>query len=153
MAGYVDETIKEGLRFYWKVRRVTEQRTFFTRTEARVKIALHVAYMQPTWHVNADGVIEPEDGLTLDISSGGLALYLNDNFSVGEICEVTLPSMGTTKAGKSITLICENCWLRKAEKGSAYKNICGLQFNYKDERDQKRVADYIETIKKYVNER
>ncbi|NLS85622.1 MAG: PilZ domain-containing protein [Ruminococcaceae bacterium] len=151
IAGYVDETVKQGIRSYWKLRRVTEKRTFFQRADERVKISMHVAYSQPTWHANLDGIIEPEDGLTLDISGGGMAMYLNDYFEVGEICTVTLPPMGTSKAGKPITLLAENCWTRKAEKRSPYKNICGLKFNYKDQRDKKRVADYIENMKKYTS--
>ncbi len=151
IAGYIDEVVKEGIRSYWKVRRVTEQRTFFQRAEERVKVSLKVGYFQPTWHANFEGEIEPEDGLTLDISGGGLAMYLNDSFDVGEFCSVILPPMGTSKAGQSITLLGENCWTRKAEKGSPYKNICGLKFNYKDQRDKKRVADYIKNVKKYTS--
>lgn len=149
LAGYVDETVKQGLRNYWKIRRVTEQRTFFKRADERVKATFRVLYTQPTWPANLDGVIEPEDGLTLDISAGGLALYLNRTFAVGEVCEVTLPSMGTAKAGQSITILAENCWTRKAERGSAYKAISGLKFRYKDERDKRRVADYIKNVKRY----
>ncbi|MDD4850953.1 MAG: PilZ domain-containing protein [Gemmiger sp.] len=150
LAGYVDETVKQGLRKYWKIRRVTEQRTFFKRADVRVKATIHVAYLLPTWPANLDGVIEPEDGLTLDISAGGLAMYLNDAFDVGIICQVTLPSMGTTKAGQAVTLLAENCWTRKAERGSPYKNICGLKFRFKDERDKKRVGSYVENVKKFT---
>jgi hypothetical protein len=150
LAGYVDGTEKQGLRSYWRIRRVTEQRTFFKRSDERVKITFHVAYIQPTWPANLDGEIEPEDGLTLDVSAGGLAMYLNRVFEVGELCEVTLPNMGTTKAGQGITLVAENCWTRKAEKGSPYRNVCGLKFNYKDAREKRRVIDYIENVKKYT---
>ncbi len=47
-AGYVDDVVKEGIRRYWKVRRVTEQRQFIKRIDIRMKVELPVQYMQDT---------------------------------------------------------------------------------------------------------
>ena len=68
IAGYVDDTVKEGIRRYWKVRRVTEQRQLIKRIDVRMKIELPVQFMQDTWSLNADGEIDKEQGQTMDIS-------------------------------------------------------------------------------------
>lgn len=148
LAGYADDIIKEGLRRYWKIRRVTEQRQFFKRADERLKVAIGIEYIQDTWPVNYDGIIEKEEGLSLDISAGGLALYLNRVFQVGEICEVTLPNIGISEEGKGRDLVATICWSREAPKGSIYRNICGMQFRYEDEAERESVKGYLAYLKK-----
>lgn len=148
LAGYADDIVKDGLRRYWKIRRVTEQRQFFKRADERLKVALGIEYVQDTWPVNYDGIIEKEEGMSLDISAGGLALYLNRVFNVGEICEVTLPNIGTTREGKGCDLVAVVCWMREAPKGSIYRNICGLQFRYGDDDEREYVKKYLSYLKK-----
>lgn len=148
LAGYADDIVKEGLRRYWKIRRVSEQRQFFQRKDERLKVALGIKYVQDTWPVNFDGIIEKEEGMSLDISAGGLALYLNRHFEVGEICEVTLPNIGTAEEGKGKDVVAVVCWNREAPKGSLYRNICGLQFRYADEVEREHVQTYLAYLKK-----
>lgn len=148
LAGYADDVVKEGLRRYWKIRRVTEQRQFFKRADERLKVALGIQYIQDTWPANYDGIIEKEEGMSLDISAGGLALYLNRVFNVGEICEVTLPNIGIAKEGKGCELVAVVCWCREAPKGSIYRNICGMQFRYADEAEKEGVKNYLAYLKK-----
>ena len=148
LAGYADDIVKEGLHRYWKIRRVTEQRQFFKRADKRLKVALGIEYVQDTWPVNYDGIIEKEEGLSLDISAGGLALYLNRVFNVGEICEVTLPNIGTSEEGAGCELVTVVCWNRQAPKGSLYRNICGLQFRYGDDAEKERIRAYLSYLKK-----
>ena len=38
VAGYADDVVKEGIRRCWKIRRVSEQRQFFRRTDERLKV-------------------------------------------------------------------------------------------------------------------
>lgn len=148
LAGYADDIVKDGLRRYWKIRRVTEQRQFFQRADERLKVALGIQYVQDTWPVNFDGIIEKEEGMSLDISAGGLALYLNRVFNVGEVCEITLPNIGIAKEGKGCELVAAVCWNREAPKGSIYRNICGLQFRYADDEEKERVKKYLDYLKK-----
>ena len=68
IAGYVDDTVKEGIRRYWKVRRVTEQRQLIKRIDVRMKIELPVQFMQDTWALNSDGEIDKEQGQTIFLS-------------------------------------------------------------------------------------
>lgn len=149
LAGYVDDVVHQGLRNYWKIRRVTESRQFFQRADERLKVTLRVEYMQDTWPLNFEGNIEPEDGLTVDISAGGLAMYLNRRFEVGEICEVKLPDIGHTDSGKNPgELIAVVCWNREAPRGSIYRNIAGFQFRLEDGAERERVKDYVAYVKK-----
>ena len=149
LAGYVDDVVKEGIRRYWKIRRVTEQRQFFKRIDERVKVALPIQYMQNTWPVNYDGIIEKEEGLSLDISSGGLALYLNRTFTISEVVNITLPNIGTEKDGAGMEgIVAKVCWNREAPKGSPYRNICGLQFAFADGLEKMKVRSYVSYVKK-----
>ena len=145
MAGYLDDVVKDGIRRYWKIRRVTEQRQFFKRTDERVKIALRVSYMQDTWPVNEDGIIVPEEGMTLDVSAGGLAMYLNRRFEVAEICNITLPNIGIAAEGQGFKdLVAAVCWNREAPKGSLYRNICGMQFRFGQDDEKQKLQAYVE---------
>ena len=116
IAGYVDDVIKEGIRRYWKIRRVTENRQFVKRIDVRMKVELPVKFMQDTWELNSQGEIEQESGETMDISNNGLAVYMNRWFEVGETCIFTL-------LGK--------CFRRDAIKRSRWRYLLG-------ERDAKR---------------
>lgn len=149
LAGYVDDVIKQGIRRYWKVRRVSEQRQFFRRADERMKVVIPVQYKQETWRPNMDGVIQPESGMSLDISAGGMALYLNHAFEVGEVCELSLPNIGTSPEGQGMDgIVSVVCWMREAPKGSLYRLICGFQFRFRDEIEKERMQLYVSNIKK-----
>lgn len=148
VAGYADDAVKEGIHRYWRIRRVTEQRVFFKREDERLKVALKVEYMQDTWPTNYEGVVEKEEGMTLDISAGGLAMYLNHHFDVGETILVDLPRVGMTQAGQAVPeVVAVVCWQREAPKGSLYRQVCGLQFRT-SEGDKARLKDYCGNIKR-----
>lgn len=53
LAGYADDIVKEGLRRYWKIRRVTEQRQFFQRKDERLKVALGIQYVLSRQRTNS----------------------------------------------------------------------------------------------------
>jgi len=149
VAGYADDVVQSGIRRYWKIRRVTEQRQFFQRADERLKVTLRVNYMQDTWARNADGEVEKEDGLTLDISNGGVAFYLNHRFEVGEICQFSVPRVGTVPGGRAIeNIVGVVCWEREAPKGSPFRLICGLQFRFANTAEKETFADYVATVKK-----
>ena len=149
VAGYADDIVKDGIRRCWKIRRVAEQRQFFQRADERLKVTIPITYSQPTWRPDSDGHIRPEEGLTLDISAGGLASYLNRNLAVGEVCEMTLPSIGTTKEGHEITgIVAVVCWTREAPKGSPFRFVCGYQFRFADTEEREQMQNYIGNLKK-----
>lgn len=117
IAGYVDDVIKEGIRRYWKIRRVTENRQFVKRIGVRMKVELPVKFMQDTWELNSQGEIEQESGETMDISNNGLAVYMNRWFEVGETCIFTLPRLGNASEGMpSREVVGVICWERDAKR-------------------------------------
>ncbi len=149
IAAYCDDVVKQGIRNYWKLRRVSEQRQFFQRSDERYKVTFHVSYMQPTWAPREDGTIEKEDAMTLDISAGGAALFLNSRFDVGEVCQVTLPRIGTDPEGEEIeNVVSAICWYRDAPQGSPYRFICGIQFRFANDPERDTVRSYVGNIKK-----
>ena len=149
VAGYADDVVKEGIRRCWKIRRVSEQRQFFRRTDERLKVTIPIRYTQATWRPNEDGIIPPEEGMTLEISAGGLASYLNRNLAVGEVCDITLPSLGTTKEGHEIAgAVAVVCWTREAPKGSPFRRVAGFQFRFADSVERQQMQDYVTNIKK-----
>ena len=149
IAGYADDAIKEGIRRYWKIRRVTEQRTFFKRADERVKVALKVKYARAICLPGQESSLDTEEGMTLDISAGGMALFLNMSFDVGELCHITLPRVGTNPEGQAIEdTNAVVCWMRDAPKGSLYRRICGMQYRLEEGDERKRMQIYVENVKK-----
>lgn len=145
IAGYVDDIVKQGIKRYWKIRRVTEMRNFVQRRDERIDLTLPIKYLDPIWKPNSDGVIEKEEGTTLNISAGGLAININYHFDVGEAIEIDLPNVGSAIDGigpKAITSII--CWTREAPKGSLYRHVAGVQFRFGDDGSQR------ETMQNYV---
>lgn len=149
VAGYADALVKEGIRHCWKIRRVSEHRQFFQRADERLKVTIPIRYSIPTWQPDADGMIPWEEGMTLDISSGGMAAYLNRSLTVGEVCDLTLPAIGTAKGGQTVSnLVAAVCWTREAPKGSAFRFICGYQFRFADGIERQQVQEYVANIKR-----
>lgn len=149
ISGYPDDVVKDGIRRYWKIRRVSEQRQFFKRTDERLNVSLPVQYLQATWPLNADGQITREDGMTIDVSAGGAAVYLNRRFDVGDVCELFLPRVGVAPEGKAIDeVVSAICWLRDAPKGSLYRFACGLQFRFGSDPEREQMRAYAMNIKK-----
>lgn len=145
IAGYVDDIVKQGIKRYWKIRRVTEMRSFVQRRDERYDVTLPIKYLDPIWKPNDDGIIEKEEGTTLNISAGGLAININYHFDVGEAIEIDLPNVGAGADGagpKAVTSII--CWTREAPKGSLYRHVAGVQFRFGDDGSQR------ETMQNYV---
>lgn len=148
MAGYVDDEVVDGYHTYWKVRRVTELRQFFKRTDERYKVTLRVQYLQDTWAPNAQGLIEPMEAMTLDISAGGAAMYINTRFEVGEVIELTFPRVGRDFAGEGVAnVIAAVCWYKEAPKGAGYRHICGIQYRFEDSLERERMKIYCEAVR------
>lgn len=147
LAAFPDDTVREGIRRYWKMRRVTESRQFFQRKDERLKVALRGEYYQPTWPVNDKGTITTESLMTLDISAGGVAVFINRRFDVGEMIEINLPRVGIDEDGDAITdIVAAICWCREAPKGSVFRFLCGLQFRM-DEMEKARLGNYVTYVK------
>lgn len=149
LAAYADDIVKDGIRRYWKMRRVSEARQFFQRRDERYKVTLHATYSQPTWPVNAEGFITPENAMTLDISAGGLSIFLSDRYDVGEILNITLPRVGITPEGAQIAdIVAVVSWVREAPKGSPFRFISGLQFRFGEGVQREQMVNYVGNLKR-----
>ena len=143
LAGYPESVEKKGIRTYWKMRKVAEQRTFIKRRDERFKVAMRLTYQRD----NAT-TPEPEDAMTIDVSAGGLAIYLNDYPDVGEALAVQMPVIRLQgerhELPEQLGIV---CWVRRAPKGSLYRNVCGLQFRYADDMERELVKEYVGYIR------
>ena len=149
IAGYVDDVVKEGIRRYWKVRRVAENRQFVKRVDVRMKVELPITYMQDTWELNSEGEVDKEKGQTMDISNNGLAVYMNRWFEVGESCIFTLPRLGTAAEGQPAReVVGVICWTREMPKGSPFRFVAGIQLRFADQQECQDMQDYVAYVKK-----
>ena len=149
VAGYVDDTVKEGIRSYLKIRRVAEQRRFVKRVDIRMKVELPVQYMQDTWELNSNGEVEWEKGETMDISNNGLAVYMNRWFDVGETCIFKLPRMGSVSEGRpEQEVVGVICWMREMPKGSLFRFVTGIQLRFADNDERQDMQEYVAYVKK-----
>lgn len=149
VAGYVDDTVKEGIRSYLKVRRVAEQRRFVKRVDIRMKVELPVQYMQDTWELNSSGEVDWEKGETMDISNNGLAIYLNRWFEVGETCIFKLPRLGSVSEGRPVQeVVGVICWMREMPKGSPFRFVTGIQLRFANNDERQEMQEYVAYVKK-----
>lgn len=143
IAGYPEAVEKVGIRTFWKMRQVAEQRTFFKRRDERFKVSMRLEYQRD----NVDNP-ETEDAMTIDVSAGGVAIYLNDYPDVGEALQVQMPTICLQGERHELPVqLGIVCWVRQAPKGSLYRNVCGLQFRYADDVERETVKEYMEYVR------
>ena len=139
LAGYPESVEKKGVRTFWKMRKVAEQRSFIKRRDERFKVSMRLSYLRDN---AADP--EPEDAMTIDVSAGGLAISLNEYPDVGEALQIQMPAIRLQgerhELPEQLGIV---CWIRKAPKGSLYRNVCGLQFRYADDLERETVKEYV----------
>lgn len=143
IAGYPEAVEKVGIRTFWKMRQVAEQRTFFKRRDERFEVSMRLEYQRD----NVDNP-ETEDAMTIDISAGGVAIYLNDYPDVGEALQVQMPTIRLQGERHELPVqLGIVCWVRQAPKGSLYRNVCGLRFRYADDIERETVKEYMEYVR------
>lgn len=143
IAGYPEAVEKVGIRTFWKMRQVAEQRTFFKRRDERFKVSMRLEYQRD----NVDNP-ETEDAMTIDVSAGGMAIYLNDYPDVGEALQVQMPTIRLQGERHELPVqLGIVCWVRQAPKGSLYRNVCGLQFRYADDIERETVKEYMQYVR------
>ena len=143
IAGYPEAVEKVGIRTFWKMRQVAEPRTFFKRRDERFKVSMRLEYQRD----NVDNP-ETEDAMTIDVSAGGMAIYLNDYPDVGEALQVQMPTIRLQGERHELPVqLGIVCWVRQAPKGSLYRNVCGLQFRYADDIERETVKEYMQYVR------
>lgn len=148
-SAYCDDVVKQGIRSYWKLRKVTEPYQIFRRKDERYKVALKMNYHHPSWLPDKNGAVEEEEGISLDVSAGGAALFLNNRFDVGDVCVMTLPRVSQEPEGAPISgVVAAICWYRDAPPGSVCRFVAGVQFRFEDDVERNRLRAYIDHVKK-----
>ena len=144
IAAYPEAVEKAGIRTFWKMRKVAEERVFLQRRDERFKISMHLTYTRDL----ANGSTETEEAMTADVSAGGMALFLNDYPDVGEALQVNLPPIvldgQTHEIASQLGIV---CWVRQAPKGSVYRNVCGLQLRFGDDLEREALGNYINHLR------
>lgn len=149
MAAYLDDTVKKGVRRFWKLRVTEAPRHMIVRRDERIKISIRCEYCQDSWSHDENGNIDKSEALTIDISNNGAALYLDHRFRVGEIIMLSLPRVGTADDGLPIEdLVGVVCWMREAPKGSYFRNICGIQYRFGDDLERDSMHRYCSYVKR-----
>ena len=144
IAAYPEAVEKAGIRTFWKMRKVAEERVFLQRRDERFKISMHLTCTRDL----ANGSTETEEAMTADVSAGGMALFLNDYPDVGEALQVNLPPIAldgkTHEIAPQLGIV---CWVRQAPKGSVYRNVCGLQLRFGDDLEREALGNYINHLR------
>ena len=87
--------------------------------------------------------------MTIDVSAGGLAIYLNDyprrGRGPGRTNARDSPAGRAPRAARAAGHWCAGC--AGAPKGSLYRNVCGLQFRYADDMERELVKEYVGYIR------
>ena len=144
IAAYPEGVEKAGIRTLWKMRKVAEERMFQQRRDERLKISMRLTYSRDL----ASGETETQEAMTADVSAGGMALLMNDYPEVGEALQISLPPV--TIEGVTHQLPAQlgiACWVRKAPKGSVYRNFCGIQFRFADDPEREAVCEYLQHLR------
>ena len=143
LAGYPESVEKAGIRTLWKMRQVAEHRTFFKRRDERFKVSMRLRYLRDEAPED-----QLEEAMTIDVSAGGLAMYLNDYPDVGEALQVKLPVVRVDDQRYELPAqLGIVCWLREAPKGSLFRNACGIQFRYADDLEREAMKEYMEHVR------
>ena len=82
------------------------------------------------------------------LSVSTVSKALNDYPDVGEALAVQMPSIRLQgerhELPEQLGIV---CWVRRAPKGSLYRNVCGLQFRYADDMERELVKEYVGYIR------
>lgn len=143
--GYVEDVVKKGPRSFWRVRMVEQRSVVNQRSDERVKAELRLEVQKTYWNQEGIDSVDTLECLSMDISNGGIAFYLNAAVSAGEILELELPRQGRFSA---VSLRGEVCWMREAEKASAYRYVAGIRFILDNERERDRLIRYVAALAK-----
>lgn len=143
IVGYVDAVTKIGPRTYWRVRKVDSKSVVNQRSDARVRAVLTLEVFKTYWGTEGIDSTETCPALSIDISNGGIAFYINAPFSTGEIIELQLPKY---KRLHPFSLRGEVCWMRDAEKGSSFRHIIGVRFILDSKTERDRVVRYVSAL-------
>lgn len=137
---YPEERVTVGKRVFWRVRQVGAAREFIPRIDKRYSVFFPASYASVSWDPDNPLSGERLPAQTMDLSAGGVALFMASDPKVGEVMNVIFPQSGSVKA---VMQKAEVCWIREAKKGSPYRNMSGLKFLFSTEQEKTDMIKYI----------
>lgn len=142
LSGYIEQYVQIGVRNYWQVHIVSEEREFVRRAHERIKASLRVSYNKYTM----ENIMQKRDkmyALSRDISAGGVSLRINEYLQPEEIVEVTLPPLGNIK---SFSQKAEARWIMSTENNKAFSYIAGFRFIFKNSEEKESMKTYVSSL-------
>ena len=86
--------------------------------------------------------------MTIDVSAGGLAIYLNDYPRRGRgPGRANAHDSSAGRAARAARAAGHRVLGAPRAKGSLYRNVCGLQFRYADDMERELVKEYVGYIR------
>ncbi|MDD2568536.1 MAG: PilZ domain-containing protein [Clostridia bacterium] len=140
--GYIEDYVQIGLRNYWQVHMVSEERQFVRRAHERIKALLRVSYNKYA----GENTFQKQDkmyALSRDISAGGISLRINRYLEPKEIIEVTLPPLGKIK---SFSQKVEARWIMATENNKAFSYVAGFRFIFKNSTEKENLKAYVSSL-------
>lgn len=146
--GYVDDLVTHGHRRFLKVRTISQHKRSDLRADVRIPAQLKGEMAVNVWH--DDGTLTKDffNITTGDISNGGIAAYMNTHLETGTVVILKIYAPG----GKVfIEANGTACWTREAEKGSGYKQVCGIKFILDDPVQKDKIIKFVARITSLVS--
>lgn len=140
--GYIEEYVQIGVRNYWQVHIVSEEREFVRRAHERIRASIRVSYTKYA----AENNPKKQDimyALSHDISAGGISLRINNCLEPEEILEVTLPPLGKIK---SFSQKCEVRWIMATDNNKAFSYASGFRFIFKNNAEKENMKAYVSSL-------
>ena len=137
--GYIEGSVQRGLRNYWRVKIISEEREFVFRAYERIKTGLRVSY---TGCMPENQAGEPHImyALSYDISAGGISLRLHGYVEPEALLELNLPPLGTIKG---FTQKAEVRWIMATENNKAFSYAAGMRFVFANAEERENMKAYI----------
>ena len=139
LTGCVDEHIKIGVRNYWKIHMLSEERQFVKRSHERTNISLRISFNKANILSNDPYKKEKMYAIGKDISYGGIALKINDLLETNDVIEINLPLVGRMK----ITQKAQTRWITATEKDKSFSYLAGFRFVFTTAEEKENMKAYV----------
>lgn len=146
--GYAGGYVKKGMKTLLEVRDISDF-TDLTNFEQRVNIRIRVSIRAKCEKTVSSASHEEFSGVTMDISSGGVSMYLNNLVSSNEVVELYFPKI---KGSKDITVRGKACWMKENEKGHSYKYLVGFKFLFDQCEKKEDVLAYVQAVSEIMED-
>lgn len=144
LEGYADGYVKKGSKIYLKVRKTMGETKFDQRVSIRIKVAIKAKWDK----LDKSGKNGDSSGTTMDISGGGVSMYMDTRLNSGEKVELHFPKI---KGSKEFTVKGEVCWITSTKDSDKQKFLAGFRFLPENNQVQ-QIADYVQAVSEIMED-